>query len=59
MGLKSRVFNGNLFNKYPTFLRKILDYYLSNDMEEVKKWTYENGIQGITPEREKNKISDL
>lgn len=42
-------------DKYPTFLRKISDYYLSNDMEEVKKWTYKNGIQGVTPEREKIK----
>ena len=34
-------------DKYPTFLRKISNYYHSNDMSEVKAWTYENGIQGV------------
>lgn len=41
-------------DKYPTFLRKISDYYHSNDMAEVKCWTYENGIQGIDLMKAKN-----
>lgn len=41
-------------DQYPTFLTKIADYYHSDDMEELKQWTYENGIQGVEPKQEKN-----
>ena len=40
-------------DKYPKFLKKISDYYFSNDMNDVKKWTYENGIQGINLDHER------
>lgn len=46
-------------DKYPTFLRKISDYYLSNDMKEVKEWTYKNGIQGIELRNKKSKDTKI
>lgn len=29
-------------DQYPIFLEKIADFYYSDDMEELKNWTYEN-----------------
>lgn len=29
-------------DQYPTFLRKISDFYYSGNMTELKKWTYDN-----------------
>lgn len=36
-------------DKWPTWQQKIADFYFSNDMSDLKEWTYNNGIQGMTP----------
>ena len=33
----------------PTWQKKLADYYFSNDMTDLKDWTYQNGISGMEP----------
>lgn len=34
-------------DKWDQWNELIANYYRTNDMTEVKKWTYDNGIQGL------------
>lgn len=47
-------------DKWPTWNNLIAEYYFSDNMNELKDWTYNNGIQGINlaPNHEKNRIQD-
>ncbi|WP_294761317.1 Fic family protein [uncultured Lactobacillus sp.] len=36
-------------DKWPTWQQKLADYYFSNDMTDLKEWTYQNGIFGMEP----------
>lgn len=37
---------------WPTWQKKIADFYFSNEMTDLKGWTYQNGIFGIEPNLE-------
>lgn len=40
---------------WPTWQKKIADFYFSNDMTDIKDWTYHNGIFGMEPNLEARK----
>lgn len=44
-------------DKWSTWNQLIADYYHSGNMDKLKQWTYDNGVQGISqqPERKKAK----
>ncbi|WEV52124.1 Fic family protein (plasmid) [Lactobacillus sp. ESL0731] len=49
-------------DQWPTWNQKIADYYFSNDMSDLKDWTYQTGISGIEPNilaRSQNKVTKI
>lgn len=38
-----------------TWQKKLADFYFSNDMKELKNWTYQHGIFGMEPNLEARK----
>lgn len=42
-------------DQWTTWQKKIADFYFSNDMTELKNWTYQNGIFGMEPNLEARK----
>ncbi|WP_289460984.1 Fic family protein, partial [Lactobacillus intestinalis] len=43
-------------NKWGKWNELISNYYRTNEIEKIKEWTYENGIQGIDLNKKQEKI---